>query len=332
MVWTEHLSKHGVPLPGVKTQKRIGFFVTDDFSPLGFFSAVEVLRNANMLSEKPLYSWQVVTLTGGPVSTTNGLSLCESTSIADIGQLDMVFVCAGYHPEKSCDDKTLSWLRNLKRHGTNVCSVSTGIYLLAHAGLIGARRCTIHQDNAASFREAFPDINLIDQVFEIDKGLYSCAGGTAAIDLFVSMVAEEIGEKAAATIAYNFQQDRVRSPVDAQSSANRLDLKLKSAKLGEAVEIMQQNIEFPLSFPEISGQIGITQRQLQRIFKKYVSKSPKEYYVNLRVEHSRRILLQTTLSIIEIAMASGFGSHGHYSKCYRARYGMSPTAERQKAR
>ncbi len=326
------MSETGTPLRHEDTSKTIGFLVTPNFSPLGFFSTLEVLRTANRIIGKPYYGWQVISLDGEPVESASGVTVVADTSISDARTLDMMFVCSGFYPEKFCDDKTMAWIRNLTRHGTRVGAISTGAYILAKAGVIGDRRCTIHGDNAASFTEAFPDANLVDSIFSIDRELYTCAGGTSAIDLFINIVSETLGETLAASIAQQFQQDRVRNSQDIQSKSKRMNLRLKSPKLGEAIDLMEANIETPLALPMIAGELRITQRQLQRIFKKHLGRSPKEYYVEVRVDHSRLLLLQTTLSIIEIAVASGFTSHGHFSKCYRARFGYSPTAERLKAR
>lgn len=326
------MSETGTPRLYEATSKKFGFFVTPNFSPLGFFSALEVLRTANRLMGEPCYGWQVISLDGQPVTSANGVTVVADTSLAEAENFDMMFICSGYCPEKFCDEKTLGWIRSLKRHGTLVGAISTGTYLLASAGVIGDRRCTIHGDNAASLREHFPELELVDSVFYIDRNLYTCAGGTSAIDLFINVVSETLGEKLATSIAHQFQQDRVRNTQDIQSKSKRMNLRLKSPKLGEAIDLMEKNIEVPLSTSEIAARLKITQRQLQRLFKRYVGRSPKEFYVGLRIDHSRRLLLQTTLPIIEIAIASGFTSHGHFSKCYRSRFGYSPTTERLKAR
>jgi len=322
----------GTPRLYGATSKKIGFFITPNFSPLGFFGAIEVLRAANRLTGAPYYGWQVISLDGRAVISANGVAVNADISMTEAENLDMMFVCSGFYPEKYCDDKILGWIRKLKQHGTHIGAICTGTYFLARAGVIGDRKCTIHGDNYASLLEEFPNLGLVNSVFYIDRNLYTCAGGTSAIDLFITVVSATLGEKLAASIAHQLQQDRVRDAQEIQSKSKRMNYRLKSPKLGEAIDIMYNNIENPLSMPEIVAELEITQRQLQRIFKQHVGRSPKEIYVELRIDHSRLLLLQTTLSIIEIAIASGFSSHGHFSKRYSARFGCSPSAERQNAR
>ena len=326
------ITETGTLRAGVKAICKIGFLVTPGFAPLGVFGAIEVLRTANSLLQKAHYSWQVITIDGQPVKTVNGVAVVADASTASATDLDMVFVCAGHHPEAHCGEATLSWIRSQNRHGALVGAISTGTHILAKAGVLGRRRCTIHSDNAASLREAFPLLNLVDSVFDIDSGLYTCAGGTSAIDLFINLVSEVVDENSTGSIAHQLLQDRVRDPQDLQSKSKRMNLRVKSVKLGKAIDIMEGNIESPLSPKEVAAKLGVSQRQLQRIFRRHIGRSPKEVYVDIRLSHSRLLLLQTTLPIIEVALASGFSSHVHFSKSYRTHYGHSPTAERQNAK
>lgn len=138
----------------------------------------------------------------------------------------------------------MSWLRKQHRHGVNLGAISTGTYILTRAGVIGTRRCTIHKDNADSLRELRPDINLVDGYFEICRNLYTCAGGTAAIDLLIHIVSSDDGEGFAADIARQFLQERVHSACKHQE--NNKGLRLKSKKLAKALDIMEENVGAPI--------------------------------------------------------------------------------------
>lgn len=135
-----------------------------------------------------IYGWEIISHDGLPVASSNGVAVIADSSITNAKHHDMVIICAGFFPENYCNDQTLNWVRYLDRHGTKLGAICTGTHLLAKAGVINKRRCTIHGDNAAGFLEQFPEIELINQVFEIDKNLYTCAGGTSAIDLFINVV------------------------------------------------------------------------------------------------------------------------------------------------
>ncbi len=319
----------GTPRPAEPTQKDIGFFLTPDFSPLGFVSALEVLRTANRFLGETFYGWRILSSDGLPVTSANGVTMVADASPADTSGLDILFVCTGFHPEAHCSERTLAWLRNMHRHGVHLGAISTGTFVLAKAGVIGERRCTIHGDNTAALREMFDEIDLVDGVFEIDRNLYTCAGGTSAIDMFIHIVSTDHGERFAADIAHQFQQDRVRAATEHQSKPKRSGLRLKSSKLANALDLMEENIESPLASDELAERVGVSPRQLQRLFKKHTGRAPKDFYLNLRLNHGRLLLLQTSLPVLEVAIASGFSSHAHFTKCYSDRFGYPPRWERR---
>ncbi len=326
--WIMQMFETGTPDPSEKTHKNLGFFLTPGFSPLGFFSALEVLRTANRLLGEFYYSWKAISLDGLPVESANGVAVVADISLATEINFDTLFVCAGFHPETHCDETTLAWIRKLYRHGTHVGAISTGTYMLAKAGVIGERRCTIHGDNAASLREDYPKIDLVDGIFEIDRNLFTCTGGTSAIDLFIHLASAELGKQFAAAIAYQIQQDRVRNSNEVQSRMKQIELSWKSKKLVDTLNIMEDNIETPLTSHELASQIGVSPRQLQRLFKMHTGRTPKDHYLSLRLNHGRQLLLQTNMPVFEVAIASGFISHAHFTKCYRMEFGYTPRMER----
>jgi len=328
----KQISKTGIPDPHEGACRKIGFFVTPEFSPLGVLGAIEALRIANRLAGEALYGWRIISQLGEPVKSANGLAFMSDISLPEAADFDQVFICAGFFPETYCDDKTLAWIRKLDRHGTPIGAICTGTQILAKAGVIKDRSCTIHSDHLPGLREAYPKLEIVGGIYNIDRGLFTCAGGTSAIDLFVQLIAIDHGEKLAVAAAHELQHDRIRKPEDAQSKTKRMGLRLRSPKLVRALDLMEQNIETPLTPSEISSKIGITQRQLQRIFKKQLGSAPVQIYTKLRLDYSRSLLLQTELPIIEIAVASGFGSHGHFCKRYRAAFGNSPHFERTTAK
>ncbi|MEM9356114.1 MAG: GlxA family transcriptional regulator [Pseudomonadota bacterium] len=324
-------SRTGTPSPSEVTTRRVGFFLTPGFAPLGFFAALEVLRTANRFLNQAFYGWHVYSADGSPVKASNGVSVIADQSIAEADYLDSVFVCAGFEPEKSADAKTLAWLRRLYRYGVGLGAISTGTCILARAGVIKDRKCTVHFDQAASLREEFPEIDLVDGVFENDRGLSTCAGGTSAIDLFVYIVSQDHGEQIASGIAHQFLQDRVRNAQEIQSKSKHLAVRVKSERLFNAMKLMEQNIEEPLSSLEVAEAVGLSERQLQRLFREHTGRTTNDYYVNLRLQHSQLLLLQTSMPIVQIALASGFATPSHFSKRYRDRFGYSPRLERKRA-
>jgi len=325
------IAETGTPGASDQTVTKIGFLLVPNFSPMCLFNALDVLRTANRFLGRLYFGWRVYSTDGDAVISASGVSIAADSPISADGELDMLFVCAGFHPERHCTNAILSWLRGLKRRSIKLGAITTGTHILAQAGIIGDRHCTIHSENLASLRENFIDLNITDGLFEIDRDLYTCSGGTSTIDLFCHLIAVDHGSEIAASVANQLQHDRVRTSKDHQSNSKKLGLRIRSRKVAQAIDIMEQNIEQPLSPADMSHQVKITQRQLQRLFMTYTKRSPMSYYQDIRLNHSRQLLLQTSLTIIEVAMASGFVSHSHFSKCYRTAFGYPPSQERKTA-
>tara|TARA_R110002072_G_scaffold11431_10_gene51669 strand:- start:4995 stop:5999 length:1005 start_codon:yes stop_codon:yes gene_type:complete len=307
-----------------------GFLLLPGVSLLGVISALDVLRNANRFGDKARYLWRTYSFDGQAVETSNGLVLTPDAAVAAAEKLDYLFVCAGFHPERCCAPALLSYLRSQARHGTHIGAISTGSHILAKAGLLQGRSCTIHWENAASFAELFPDVDLRNHLYVIDGNRYTCSGGTSAIDLFLHIIAGEVGADTAIAIAEVMQLDRVRGGVDEQARLHRIALSVKSEKLAKVIAAMESNLEYPLCLTDLSAHVGLTRRQLHRLFRRHTNQSPSDYYRDLRLRHARRMLSQTPARILDVAIATGFATHSHFTKCYKALFGHSPSDERRK--
>ena len=307
---------------------RYGFLLVDEYSMMAFTAAVDQLRMANRLSGKPLYEWIVMSERGEPVVASNQLMLSTSIMTA-VNNLDAIFVCGGVNIETKTSKKLSSWLREQAAKKTPVGALCTGTYLLAHADLLKNYRCTIHWENMAGLRENFPDLIISPDIFEIDRDRFTCAGGTAAMDMIVYLIAQDHGWDLANEIAEEFLVERVRGRNDRQRLPLRLQLGASQPKLAEAVAFMEANIEELISLDEIASHVGLSRRQLERLFQKYLHCVPTRYYMRLRLMHARQLLLQTGMPIVEIAFSSGFVSTPHFSKCYREYFGIPPRDERR---
>ncbi|TNE34412.1 MAG: GlxA family transcriptional regulator [Alphaproteobacteria bacterium] len=309
--------------------KKYGFLLTDQCSMICFSSAIEPLRSANRMSGRHLYDWHVLTMTGESERTSSGISILPDMRLEDATDLDILFVCGGIGTDKIRDEHLLAELRRIVHHGTGIGALSTGTFILAAAGLLNGYRCTIHWEGAISLKESFPETIFTGSIFEIDRNRYTCAGGTSAIDMMLHMIGEAHGSKVAYDVSLQFMHDRIRTHSDKQQAVRKLQLAAKSQKLLTIVEIMEQNIEEPISPEELANRVGISIRQVERLFRQHTDKSPARYYMELRLEHARLLLLQTSMSITEIYIASGFSTHSHFAKSYREYYGISPSRERK---
>jgi transcriptional regulator GlxA family with amidase domain len=309
--------------------KRVGFLLTDQASMICFASAIEPLRSANRMSGRHLYDWNILTSDDQSVQASNGISILPDMSLSEAACLNILFVCGGIGTDKIRDEHLFAELRRVVHHGTEIGALSTGAFILAAAGLLDGYRCTIHWEGAISLKESYPELVFTGSIFEIDRNRYTCAGGTSAIDLLLHIISKEHGDKLAYDISLQFMHDRIRSHSDKQQVVRKLQLAAKSQKLLTIVEIMEQNIEEPLSPDELASMVGISIRQVERLFRQHTGRSPARYYMEMRLEHARLLLLQTSMSITEIYIASGFSTHSHFAKSYREYYGVSPSRERK---
>lgn len=313
--------------------ERIGFLLVPDFSMIAFTSAVEPLRIANRMSGRALYTWSLISKDGAPVTASNGVSVNVELSMARIAEREALpfataILCSGLGAERYRDREVLAWLRRLDRPGVRVGALCTGAHILARAGLLDGCRCTIHWENLAGFREAFPEIEVAADLFEIDRDRLTCSGGTAALDMMLHLIALGHGGELARKVSEQCLLDRIRGAHDHQRMPIGVRFGVHHPKLLRTIEMMEANLEEPLSADELARQVGLSRRQLERLFRNALGRPPARFYLERRLERARHLLYQTELPVIEVALACGFVSASHFSKCYRQMYGKTPRAER----
>jgi transcriptional regulator GlxA family with amidase domain len=243
----------------------------------------------------------------------------------------MAIVCSGVNVERYQNRSAFAWLREEYNRGVAVGGLCTGAHILAAAGLLSNKRCAIHWENLPGFSEAFPKANVFADLFEIDQNIYTCAGGTAALDMMLKLIGDDFDENLVNRVCEQVLTDRVRSPTDRQRLPLRARLGVHNPKLVSAIELMEANIAEPLPQEELAAHVGLSRRQLERLFRKQLGHSPAHYYLELRLERAQHLINQSDLPIVDLALACGFVSASHFSKCYRQLYSRSPREERANA-
>ena len=307
---------------------QIDFLLIKDFSMMAFTSAIEPLRLANRVAEKELYRWRIISLDGNSVEASNGAEILIKQSAATIENVKIIFVVSGVNVQMYEDERLFAFLRRISRLGSVVGALCTGAHLLAKAGLLNDRRCTIHWENLGAFRELFPEIEVSADIYEVDKNRITCSGGTAGLDMMLFLIGKQYGDQIVAEITEQFIHDKIREPHDQQRTELRTRIGITHPKLLIAVGDMESNLEDPLGQTELALRAGLSTRQLERLFRKYMSMTPTRYYLNLRLKRANQLLYQTTMSILTVALACGFVSASHFSKCYKEYYTRSPREER----
>ena len=308
---------------------HIGFLMMPEYTLSTFSNAVSVLRMANRLSGRELYRYSVFSIDGEPVVSSAGLELKMDGSFHTTVDMNVLIVCGGYNVKNYCDKPVIDALRSMDKKGIPLGAMCTGSYVLAAAALLDGYRSTIHWENIASMREQFPKLNISSSLFVIDRDRYTCSGGISSIDLMLNLVASIHGHQLVQQISEQFTCDRVRTEKDPQRAPLQYLIGASQPRLVDAVVLMEANIEEPLSLDEIAEYVGISRRQLERLFNRYLHCAPSRYYLELRLSRARLLLLQTSIPVIDVAISCGFSTAPHFSKCYSDLYGKPPSNERR---
>lgn len=306
---------------------NFAFVLLPEFSTMPVSACIEPMRLANRKTESELYRWQIISEDGAPVEGSTGIAIVADGDLEAVRRNSTIVICGGINVQSHVSRTMLNWLRKMARQGADIGAMCTGTYLLAVAGLLDGHNCTIHWENIPSFIEKFPDIRMTGNLFEVDRNRFTCSGGTTAIDMMLALIAAQHGNKLASQVADLVMHSPIRHHSEHQRMSLPARIGARHPKLVEIIKRMEQNLEDPISPSVLAKDTGMSTRQLERLFRRYMDRSPKRYYLELRLKQARLLLLQTDLSVISVALASGFSSPSHFSKCYRAFYGRTPYRE-----
>jgi transcriptional regulator GlxA family with amidase domain len=308
--------------------QTVGFLLVSGFALMSYTAAVEPLRAANLLSGRELYRWWQAAPGGKRVLASNGLAIIPDCGTSTEREAHMVFVCAGGNPAIFDDKSVFAWLRRLARKGVTIGGISGGPYLLAKAGLLEGRRATLHWEHLPAFREAFPEITVVPSLFEIDANRITCSGGISALDMMVALIELDHGRKLAAGVGDWFLHTHVREGFGPQRMDLRYRLGVADEKLLIVLRAMETSIETPLARAALARQAGISLRQLERLFHRHIGHGIHAHYRWLRLERARQLLRETTLPVLDVALATGFSSASQFARAYGQAFGEPPSRTR----
>ena len=262
------------------------------------------------------------------MSCSANISYNVDSSFLELGRDDTIILCGGVNIQVATTKRLLNWLRREARKGVKMVALCTASYSLAKAGLLNGKKATIHWENQDSFSEEFEEIELTKTVFVVDGNRMTTAGGTSSIDLMLQLIANDLGEEKANYVADQLIYSSIRTNEDEQRLSIPTRIGVRHPKLSRVIQTMEVNIEDPISPSDLASNVGMSTRQLERLFRRYLNKSPKRYYMGLRLQKARNLLMQTDMSVINVALSCGFSSPSHFSKCYRSHYETTPYRER----
>ncbi len=307
--------------------ERIGFLLLPKFSALELFCAVDSLRIANRVGQCR-FEWDFVSLDGRPVTASNGVGIDATRRLGDSIAARILFVVASFEPESLVGASHRAMLRRLARQGVLMGAMDTGPFVLARAGLLEGRRVTVHWEAMAAFAEEFPDIELTSKLFELHRDRLTCSGGSAVIDMMLHLIALQKGEALARAVGEQIIHPTMRPNQGAQRSAPNARYGFDDADVAAAITLMETHLEQPLPILDIAQRVGLSQRQLERRYRRHLGQTAKNFYVGLRLERARQLLIDSRVSVTAAAVGTGFDSVAHFSRSFCRTFGHPPRAAR----
>jgi transcriptional regulator GlxA family with amidase domain len=295
---------------------------------IALFSALEPLRVANRFAGE-VFSWRFVSMDGEAVMASNGIPVSVTASIDEIGRPDVAIVCASYDQEAGMNRPVFNELRRLARNGTLLGAVDTGAFLLAGAGVLDGHRATCHWETLPAFRESYPDIDVAEVTYVIDRGRMTASGGAAALDMMLdwlgSIESEALAQKVADTLVHT---RHVNHPGEARVPVGSR-YKIDDPRLVKAIRLMEEHVEDTLALGDVAQAAQVSERQLERLFHKHLQATPVGFYRQLRLDRAHRLLAYSRLIVRNVALATGFSTLAEFSRAFKDRYGRPPSHARR---
>ena len=310
-------------------RRDFDFLLLPEFSFIGFAALVEPLRIANRF-KADAYQWRTLSLDGAPVTASNGIALHPQGALPDTSNSKCIFAISSFNPLQHYTPELGRQLRARMQSGATLGAIDTGCFVLAQARLIGTTPGTLHWEAIPAFKERYPNVQVLDEArFTIAPGLMTSAGAMASVDLMLEVISRDHGSELALQVSEQLVSGWVRDRADHQRLQISARYRVHNAKVTQVISDMEQHLETPLSIEALAQRIGVTRRQLERLFQDHLATSPVHFYLGLRLHRARHLLRQSSMDIIEIGLACGFGSASAFSRAYRRQFALAPSQDRQ---
>lgn len=307
--------------------RRVAFLLIENFSLMAFTGAVDALITTNLMKSKTVYEVLVVGCDEGSTVSDLGIEVKNEISLPELDindtQIDMLIVCGGLRVRPSPMTLLRSKLRVAGSKGVVLGGLWNGAYFLAEAGLLNGYQCAYHPDGRAMMLEEFWEVTISTRSFIVDRNRLSCAGASSSLSMMLEIVRADCGNEVASAVEEMLSCDKELESPDISTISVDQNHTLPE-KLKTSLQLMKNNIEEPLTIPEIARWVNISRRQLERLFSHYVNASPSRYYMELRLTRARQLLQQTNKPVSEIAVAAGFVSMPHFRSCFYQLFDITP--------
>jgi AraC family transcriptional regulator, L-arginine-responsive activator len=290
---------------------------------------VDALNLANEIDGRALYRWRMVSWNGRPVPLSGGAQWPADDTFGDALACDWLIVVTERYQQFADYRLFLASLARVGQRTPLVTGIHHGIWWLAMAGQLQGYRVAVNWETYQQFAEQFERTIVTQHIYEIDRDRATCAGGQATLDFMLAMIGRDHGPELAERIADALGASTLRSGDERQRIPFVTAPGERHPRLNDALLLMEANIEDPLTTDEIAELVGVSRRQLERLFRQYLSAMPSKYYLGLRLAKARSQLQRTSKSVVQISLACGFSSAAHFSNAYRERFGVTPREDRR---
>lgn len=308
---------------------KVTFLVFSGASIMCVASAVDPLRAANRITGETLFDYRLVSVTGEAPATTCGLPVAVSGRFDATEKTDMLVVVAGFGTHNYTTAALLAGLRRAARAARAYGGVEAGTWLVARTGLLEGRAATTHWEDMEDFAAAFPGTDVRPDRYVIDGPVFTCGGAAPAFDLMLHLIRSRLGMAVALDVASVFIYDQSRPATDAQPLVSLGRLDGYDPRLAQAIRLMEQYIDQPLTVAAIARRAGVTPRTLENIFRQSIGETPGAYYLRLRLGAARRLVADTRIAMADIAGRTGFSSAATFSRAFSRAFGEPPARMRR---
>jgi transcriptional regulator GlxA family with amidase domain len=311
---------------------RVGVLLLPQFPMMAFSAVIEPLRVANILCPEADYRWLTVTTSGRSVQSSSGLTIATDFNVAEGPDVDWLVVCSGGNADRYVSPAAHSWIRAQERKGAMIGAVADGAFFLARAGLLDNCTSTLHWQSQAAFREKFPKLKVVSDLYVIDRSRFTSAGGVAAFDMMLELIERRHGRAVATGIAEWFVHSRIRMDADRELLSVKLRTGVSDRRVLSAISLMERRLEGPLAIDDIAKRLDLSSDTLGRLFVTHTGMPPARYYRCMRLRRGQGLLAHSTMRIGEIAVACGFENPSGFARAYRELFGWSPREQRRALR
>lgn len=325
------VSQNPVIAAAASRKPVFAFVLQPEFPMNAFILATEALRIANQNSGQDLFEWKLVSETGEAVRASNGMWVSADHGLVGLPRCDFLILLEGNLPTQNISAAMLAALRSAYRHGSMIVGVDTGAFAIAAAGLIGSRELVVHWEAASSYLEHYPEGEIRNQLYLIDRQLAFCAGGIATLDLMLELIGGLRGTVLAREVA-NALIHTPRDGTHVQRTDDEMADEAQPSLSRRIVALMEDNLDFPLSSKVLARQLGISVRTLERYCLRQFNQTPTRLYLRVRLQAARNLLFYEEREIKDIAVACGFSYPSVFTRAFTAQFGQSPRTFRRSFR